>query len=53
MTYIFGDIFDQDGKHWLNKNLTEDRYYEIYKRINYNYNYNKYDKNGIIILMIQ
>ena len=44
LTYIFGDIFDQNGKHWLNNKSTEDKYYEIYKRINYNYNYNKYEK---------
>ena len=47
MTYIFGDIFDQDGKHWLNNKSTEDQYYVIYKRINYNYNYDKYDKKWI------
>ena len=26
MTYIFGDIFDQDGKHWLNNKSTEDHH---------------------------
>ena len=43
LTYLFGDIYDTNGKHWLNGKSLEDRYKIVYRRINLECDDYKYD----------